>query len=418
MVFVACGLNHKTAPLNIREKFAIASENSDQLLHNFSASLNINEVAILSTCNRTEIYCSTDNPDKIIPWVANTHQIPNSSIIPYFYTHCEKAGIRHLLRVGSGLDSMMLGEPQILGQIKQAYNLALEAGTIGSQLDSVFQYIFQTCKKIRNLSDIGKNPTSISYAASQLVGQIFNNFANLNVFLIGSGETATLVAKYLQEAGVKKFMVTNRSQDKADILSKKLSGRSIPILDIAAHLSEADVIISATSCPLPFISKSMVESALLKRNSKPMFFLDLAVPRDIEQDIIKLGDAVHLYNIDDLQNVTANGLQAREKAAKKAENLIDKELSSYIDWQSNKKTDQIISNYHAYMQRISNLELLRATNKLSKGECPYLVLSEFRHRLTNKLTHIPKVGLRQLANTNQDKLQNLINHFSNKKELT
>lgn len=412
MVFIACGLNHKTAPLYVREKFALSAKNSNQLLHSFTDTLNIDEAAILFTCNRTEIYCNADDSSKIIPWISDTQNLPIESITPYFYTHHENAGIKHLLRVGSGLDSMMLGEPQILGQIKKAYNLASEAGTIGSHLNSIFQFTFKMCKKIRTNSGIGKNPISIAYAAAQLVNKTFNNFSNLNVFLIGSGETSTLVAKYLQDAGVKKFMVTNRSYDKAEQLAQKLSGKNISILDIAEHLAEADIVISATSCPLPFISKSMVANALKKRAHKNMLFLDLAVPRDIEEDVAEI-PSVSLYNIDDLQNVTEDGLNQRSKAALAAEKLINQEIDRYIAWHKLREADQVIGNYQNHMQKLSSLELQRATNKIAKGQCPYEVLTEFSHRLTNKLTHIPKVGLRQIATENQAKLQELINYFSN-----
>jgi glutamyl-tRNA reductase len=413
MVFIACGLNHKTAPLHIREKFALSADNNNQLLHSITSSLGINEAIILSTCNRTEIYCDTDEPDKIIPWIANVQQLAIESITPYFYTHCEDEGIKHLLRVAIGLDSMMLGEPQILGQIKQAYNLALEAGTIGSHLNSLFQYVFRACKKIRNDSGIGKNATSVAYAAAQLVGQIFKDYQNLNVFLIGSGETSSLVAKYLHQAGVKNFMVTNRTDDKAQKLSEKISGKNIPIVDIALHLSEADVIISATNCPLPFISKCMVEKALKDRQNKPMFFLDLAVPRDIEPEVSGLENA-HLYNIDDLESVTEKGLNERQNAAVDAENLINHEVESYLNWNQKRETNQVITGYQDHMQKLSAIELERATTKISKGQCPYEVLTEFSRRLTNKLTHIPKVGLRQIANDDRERLQELVSHFSTK----
>ncbi|MDF1758400.1 MAG: glutamyl-tRNA reductase [Legionellaceae bacterium] len=410
MVFVACGLNYKTAPLDIREKFAMSADDSSQLLHDFTNSLDIDEAAILFTCNRTEIYCHTDNPNKIIPWVSDTQKIATESIRPYFYTHQENEGIKHLMRVGSGLDSMMLGEPQILGQIKQAYSLANEAGTIGGLLDPIFQYTFQACKKIRNSSGVGKNPISIAYAASQLVGQIFNDYKKLNVFLIGSGETSTLVSKYLQEAGVKNFMITNRTNESAELLANKVSGKIVPILDMAEHLSKADVIISATSCPLPFISKAMVEKALRERNNSPMFFLDLALPRDIEPNITEL-DEVHLYNIDDLQSVTEQGLDERRKAALNAERLINQEVENYISWFKSREANQVISDYEDYMQKLSILELQRATSKLTQGQCPHEVLNEFNRRLTNKLTHMPKVGLRQIAVDNQEWLQDFVTRF-------
>ncbi len=413
MVFVVCGLNHKTAPLNIREKFALAASNDSNILHRFTDDLDVDEAAVLFTCNRTEIYCNTTDPKIIIPWISTEKDIPINEASSYFYSHTEESAIKHLLRVGSGLDSMMLGEPQILGQIKKAYSLASQAGTIGSNLDSIFQYVFQACKKIRSTSGIGKNPISIAYAAAQLVGNFFQNYANLNVFIIGSGDTSALVAKYLYQSGVRKFIVTSRTQEKAEILSAELQGKTVPIINFSEHLANADVIISATSCPLPFINKDMINNALVKRNNKPMFLLDLAVPRDIEADVTTIPN-VYLYNIDNLQDVVASSIHERQKAAVLAEDMIEKEINNYINWNNTKQASHVIHGYQQHMQKLSHLELQRALNKISNGKCPYEVLNEFGRRLTNKLTHFPKIGLRQIAADNQNSLQELINYFSKK----
>lgn len=413
MVFVACGLNHKTAPLGVRERFALGASNDSSILHRFTEDLDIDEAAVLFTCNRTEIYCNTKDPEIIIPWISAEKDISINEVAPYFYSHTEEAGIKHLMRVGAGLDSMMLGEPQILGQIKRAYSDANQAGTIGNDLDSIFQYIFQACKKIRSTSGVGKNPISIAYAAAQLVGQMFANYADLNVFIIGSGDTSGLVAKYLHQSGTRNFMVTSRTQEKAERLAKELQGKTIPILNFSEHLAKADVVISATSCPLPFINKSMVSKALSMRGGKPMFFLDLAVPRDIESDITSTAN-VHLYNIDDLQNVVASGINERQKAAIVAEEMVNNEVSNYINWSNTKQANHVIHGYQQHMQQLSELELQRAMNKIANGKCPYEVLNEFSRRLTNKLTHFPKIGLRQIAAENQDSLQELINYFSKK----
>lgn len=416
MVFVTCGLNHKTAPLNIREKFALHANNHSNILHRFTDDLDVDEAAVLFTCNRTEIYCSTDAPQIIIPWICAEKNIPIHEAEPYFYSHTEEKAIKHLLRVGSGLDSMMLGEPQILGQIKDSYSFASQSGTIGSNLDSIFQYIFQSCKKIRTNSGIGKNPISIAYAAAQLVGQVLQDYSKLSVFIIGSGDTSALVAKYLYEAGVRKFIVTSRTQEKAQILANELQGATVPILNFSEHLARADVVITATSCPLPFINKEMINNALDKRKQKPMFLLDLAVPRDIEADVTSTSH-VHLYNIDNLQNVIAENINARQKAAILAEEMVEKEVMNYIHWNNTKQANHVIHGYQQHMQELSNIELQRALNKISNGKCPHDVLNEFSRRLTNKLTHFPKIGLRQIAADNQRSLQELINYFSKKSQI-
>ncbi len=410
MVFVACGLNHKTAPLEVREKVAPSVERQDALLHSLANLSAVNEAAILSTCNRTEIYCDTDAPDQLAPWLAHEHQISPELLTPYFYMHPEHHGVRHTLRVASGLDSMMLGEPQILGQMKQAYQQAYQAGTIKNNLQHLFQYVFSATKRVRNQSGIGKNPISIAYAAVQLIGKIFTDYKSLNVFIIGSGETASLVAKYLQKEGVKRFMIASRTHDHAQQLATTLAGESVAIGDIPHHLSKADVVISATTCPLPFINKSLVEYALSQRAFSPMFFLDLAVPRDIEANVSEL-EAVHVYNIDDLQTVTGKGMHERQTAAVQAEQLIEAELDNYIRLHRSLKAKGIIRDYRNQMQNIAQLELQRAMQKLSAGKCQYSVLTEFSERLVNKLTHSPTVGLRNAAWDNREELLDLAQYL-------
>ena len=413
MVFVACGLNHKTAPLHIREKFALSTDNNTGLLHRFTDSLNITEAAILSTCNRTEIYCDIADKSKIMPWISKEQNLNLDTILPYFYIHQEEYGIKHMLRVASGLDSMMLGEPQILGQIKNAYHLAQKAGTIGNNLNPIFQYIFKTSKKIRNNSKIGENPTSVAFAATQLIASIFNKFENLNVFLIGSGDTSALVAKYLQELGVINFMIANRTTEKAQYLAHKTHGQTIAITEIASNLAKADIIVCATSCPIPFINKAMVENALNERHQKPMFFLDLAVPRDIEANVCEIENA-YLYNIDDLQIVTEKGLALRQQAALSAEDMIREEINKYSIQRKIDLANHAINTFEKYSKNISDIELNRAIKKITSGQCPYQILSELNHRLTKKLTHIPKLGLRKIASHDSEYLNDLVNYFSKK----
>ena len=413
MVYVACGLNHKTAPLNVREQIVMPVEMQDTLLSSLANSPLVNEAAILSTCNRTEIYCDTDDPAGIAPWLTREHQLAPESLTPYFYMHRGHQGIRHTLRVASGLDSMMLGEPQILGQMKQAYHQACRVGTIKGNLRHVFQYVFSASKRIRNQSGVGRNPVSIAYAAVQLIGQIFTDYTPLKVFIIGSGETASLVAKYLQKEGVTRFMVASRTHEHAASLAKTLAGENISISEIPQYLSQADVVISATTCPLPFINKGLVEHALHQRNSLPMFFLDLSVPRDIEPNVAEL-DAVHLYNIDDLKSVIGKGMLERQTAAVHAEQLIDSELNNYIRLHRSLKAKDVICDYRHQMQHLTQQELKRAQLKLSAGKCQFSVLEEFSERLFNKLIHTPTIGLRHAALDNRQELLDLAQYLLDK----
>lgn len=412
MVFVACGLNHKTAPISVREKVALSPSNQNSLLNSLLSLPEVNEATILSTCNRTEIYCDTQDPRILAPWLAAEHQLTFESLSPYLYLHKGRQGIHHALRVASGLDSMMIGEPQILGQLKQAYQHANQLGTIKTQLRPIFEYIFSASKRIRTQSGIGTNPVSIAYAAVQIIGQFFSEYASLNVLLIGSGETASLVAKYLHQHGVRQFIIANRTPEHANKLNRMYGGKTIAISNLAQYLPQADVVITATTCPIPFINKSLVEHTLAQRNHAPMFFLDLAVPRDIETDVSKL-DHVHLFNIDDLQNTIKKGMEERRLAALHAERLIEQELNSYLHKQRALKAKKVICDYRTQMHDLAQKELQRALKKLTSGQCQQTTLNEFSERLVNKLTHNPTTGLKKIAREGHDDLFTLAQYLFN-----
>lgn len=411
-MFVACGLNHKTAPLSVREKIALPMAMQDTLLNKLVNLPAVYEAAILSTCNRTEIYCDTDDPDTIIPWIAQEHHLNAETIKPYFYMHKGNSGLRHMLRVASGLDSMMVGEPQILGQMKQTYQEACRVGTVKNNLRDVFQYVFSASKRVRHLSGIGNNPVSIAYAAVQLVSRLFPDDTSLNIFLIGSGETASLVAKYLHQKGIHRFMIASRTRENAQKLAETFTGETIAIADIHHHLAKADVVISATACPLPFISQSLVEHALIQRQNAHMVFLDLAVPRDIEADVGELENA-HLYNIDDLQIMIEQGMNERRTKAVHAEQLIESELDNYIRKNRSLRANHAICDYRNQMQTLAQNELKRAMQQLSAGQCQFNVLSEFSERLINKITHMPTIGLRRAAQDNREGLLELTHYLFN-----
>lgn len=410
MTFVAFGLNHKTAPLEIREKFAVSAMQQNSLLPRLMDMTSIREATILHTCNRTEFYCDTDAPEQLIPWLANEHNVLPQDYAPYFYLHRDFEGMRHTLRVASGLDSMMLGEPQILGQMKQAYQQAYRAGAVKTNLRHFFEYVFSASKRIRNRSGIGNTPVSVAYAGVRLISQVFTDFEPLKVFLIGSGETAELVATYLHKAGVKQFFVASRTQENAQQLASNFSAKALTIGDIPQYLSQADIVVSATACPLPFISKSLVEHALQNRRNAPMFFLDLAVPRDIEANVAEL-PAVSLYNIDDLQNLSDAGMEERRFAAIEAEQLVECELDNYIRQHRSLRANNTICNYRDHMQQIAQNELQRALDKLHTADCQQSVLTEFCNRLVNKLLHHPTTALRKVATDNREDLFDFVHYL-------
>ena len=405
MVFVASGLNHKTAPITLREKMALLSTPDNTPLDRLLRLPFVHEAVILSTCNRTEIYCETDSPDLLIPWLAEESNQSIATILPHIYQHKDDDAIRHLLRVASGLDSMMLGEPQILGQLKQAFREADDKKHIKSQLSQVFPFVFSASKRIRTQSGIGNNPISIASAAARLIGQFFPDYKPLEIFIIGSGETAALVAKYLYQYGVRNFTIASRTRENADKLALQWHAESLSITEIPAQLPKADVIISATACPLPFIDKAMVEQALKTNPNKTMFFLDLAVPRDITPEVAEL-ESVHLYNIDDLHITIEKGLDERRTAAIRAEALIQPELESYMRAHRTRRAQHVICDYRNKMQGLAKQELDRATKKINSGQCEQAVLREFAERLTNKLTHQTTAGLRlAAADDRQDLLE-------------
>lgn len=412
MVFVACGLNHKTAPIDMREKVASSSATQDSLLHSLLSLPEVSEAFILSTCNRTELYCDTEAPQQLAHWMAKEHKLELDCLTPYLYLHQGQEGIKHALQVATGLDSMMIGEPQILGQMKKSYQHACSLGAIQTQLRPIFEYIFSAAKRVRTLSGVGNNPVSVAYAAVQLIGQLFSDYQSLKVLLIGSGETASLVAKYLHQQGVKQFMIASRSLNNAEVLADTFNGKTIPIDEIAQYMPVADVVVSATTCPIPFINKTLVTDALLQRKHAPMFFLDLAVPRDIEADIKELAQ-VHLYNIDDLQIMIEKGMEERRHAAKHAEQLIEEEMNLYQNKHRSLKANQVICNYRQHMQDLAQKELQRALKKLSAGQCQNLVLNEFSERLMNKLMHNPTAGLRQIAGDGREDLFTLAQYLFN-----
>lgn len=409
MAFFACGINHKTAPLSVREKIA---QHSDVRQKSLLQSADIHEVITLSTCNRTEIYCEAHDSNVVLHEFAKQHDIEHHTLKSYFYCYEGYEAIRHVLRVASGIDSMMIGEPQILGQMKRAYLEAEEQGRAKRHLRLIFQYIFSASKRIRHQSGIGHNPISVASAAARLIGTLFPDFSKLNALIIGTGEMAALVTKYLQQQGVSSFSVASRTLESATLLAQKLNAPSLTISDIPNHLAQADVIISATACPLPFIDKAMVQHALSTRHHKPMVFLDLAVPRDVEANVSEL-DGVRLFNIDDLHQAIENGMNERHKAAVLAEELVDSELDAFIRWDRSQLANDVICDYRSQMQGLAQHELQRATQKLTRGQCQYSVLAEFCDRLVNKLTHMPTVGLRQAASDNRNELLELAQYLFN-----
>jgi len=394
MTFVACGINHKTAPIEIREKITPSPEKQDDLLLDLVRQPTVQGAMLLTTCNRTEIYCDTEEASYLLPWLASHHSLTQQELANHLYLYPANEGIRHTMRVACGLDSMVLGEPQIFGQMKQAYHRACRAGTMNDPLHQAFRYIFNASKKVRSQTTIGNHPVSIAFTAVHLIRKMFDDLNSAHVLLIGSGDTASLVARYLKDQGTRHFYVASRNLENAQKLAEPFNGKSLTISDIPHYVNKADIVISATNCPLPFIGKEIILHAMKKRFEKPLFLLDLAVPRDMESDVGTL-DNVHLYNIDDLESIANEGIDERRQAAFAAEKMIECELENYLRKQRGLQAKKAICHYRHHMKSLSCTELQRAQKLLSKGGQPQEVLEEMSRRLINKILHQPSLRLRK-----------------------
>ena len=403
MTLLALGLNHKTAPVDIREKVAFTPEKLPlalQELHTIT-----NEVAILSTCNRTELYCGVegDDPRKVREWFSAFHELNAADVEPYFYAHPDKHAVRHILRVASGLDSLVLGEPQILGQMKQAYSNANQAGTIGQLLNRLFQHTFSVAKQVRTDTAIGASPVSVAFAAVSLSKQIFSDLSSHTALLIGAGETIELVARHLHESGIGRIIVANRTVEKAHNLASEFGGYAIALSEIPDHLAEADVVISSTASQLPILGKGAVESALKKRKHRPMLLVDIAVPRDIESQVSELED-VFLYTVDDLQEIIQEGLRSRQEAAQQAEEIIDTQVTHFMNWLRSLGAVDTIRDYRKSAEQIRDEVLQQAVRQLQAGKQADMVITELARQLTNKLVHTPCARMKQAGYDGQAEL--------------
>jgi len=396
MALVAFGINHKTAPVDIRERVSFSPERLKDACQELVAIPDVSEVAILSTCNRTELYCCVNDPeDQVIEkWFSGYHHLSGEDISPYIYKYPNKDAVRHLLRVASGLDSLVLGEPQILGQVKTAYKDANNAGTVGTVLNKLCQHTFKVAKQVRTDTAIGESAVSVAYAAVSLARQIFSNFENHTALLIGAGETIELAARHLKESNIGNLIVANRTVERAQALVEEVGGTAISLPQIPENLHKADIIISSTASPLPILGKGSVESAIKIRKRRPMLMVDIAVPRDIESEVGDMAD-VYLYTVDDLKEIIEEGLRTRREAAEQAEDIIDSQVSDFMGWLRSQSSVNVIQNYRSAVAQIKEDELDKAIQALKNGRDPEEVLTRFANSLTNKISHAPTTKIRQ-----------------------
>lgn len=397
MTLLAFGINHTTAPLALRERVAFAPENLQSALQEACAQAGLTEVAILSTCNRTEIYASSESDAQAIQqWLVAHTAIEAADLANSYYCYEDHNAVRHMMKVAGGLDSLVLGEPQILGQMKSAFAVAKEAGTLGAELHATFQQVFNVAKRVRTETAIGENPVSVAYAAVSLAQQIFSNLKQDTALLIGAGETIELVARHLVEQGIKHIIVANRTLDRAQRLAREFNGEAILLADIPEHLQRADIVISSTASQLPLLGKGAVESALKKRKHKPMFMLDIAVPRDIEEQVGELDD-VYLYTVDDLHAVIDENKKSRVAAADQAEDIISEGVEQFLRHQRALTAVGTVKAYRQKAEQLRDMELQKALRSLQSGANAEQVLQQFARNLTNKLIHSPTTVLKEAS---------------------
>jgi glutamyl-tRNA reductase len=410
MTLFVFGINHTTAPVDVREKLAFAPEITAPALQQLVSQTDISEAAILSTCNRTEVYgrlttycAQADEPHLMIAqWVSDFHHVALDQGQHHSYFKEADQAVKHMMRVASGLDSMVLGEPQILGQLKSSFSVARQEKTATSHLIRMFQSAFNMAKYVRTHTAIGENPVSVAFAAVSMARQIFARLEDQTALLIGAGNTIELVARHLSDAGVKKIIVANRTLARAQELAHEFNAQAVLLADIPDHLASADIVISSTASQLPILGKGAVERALKLRKHKVMFMVDIAVPRDIEAEVGELDD-VYLYTVDDLKDVIDEGMRSRQEAAKAAELMIEQGLVTYLEYERSLDAVGTIRDYRQRMEAVRDDELERAMVLLSKGEDPQLVMQRLARGLTNKMMHAPTVQLKKASALGDDK---------------
>lgn len=409
MTLIVFGINHKTAPVDIREKVAFSPDSLVDALESLGKTHGVDESVIVSTCNRTEIYVKGENQESevIAQWLSQFHGVDDSALKQNSYAYKDSQAITHIMRVASGLDSLILGEPQILGQVKQAFVDAKNSGSVNATFEKLFQQTFSVAKRVRSETEIGANAVSVAFAAVQLAKHIFSSLEKSKVLLIGAGETIELVARHLQEQNVQQITVANRTLAKAQQVAEPLNGEVLTLAQIPTHLHDADIVISSTASQLPILGKGMVERAIKDRRHKPIFLVDLAVPRDIEGEVSELEDAF-LYTVDDLQHIVEQNLASRQNAAMEAEKIIAQQVQHYLDWSQAQSSIDVLKEFRQQSEQQRNKLQTRALNQLAEGKDAEQVIIELANKLTNGLMHAPTRALKLAAQKQDDEALELL----------
>jgi glutamyl-tRNA reductase len=398
------GLNHNTAPVEIREQVVFAGDEIAHALQHVRELDGVDEAVLLSTCNRTEFYVMADDAGRkrLQAWLHDAHNLDPSFADTLFELDDDEA-LRHIFRVACGLDSMVLGEPQILGQLKDAYREAQDTGTAGKQLSRLFQHTFSVAKKVRTDTEIGSSPVSVAYAAVTLAQQFFSDFAKHTALLVGAGVTVELVAKHLKRKNIGRLFVANRNFERARGLATQFGGFALPLSELEGTLPEADILISSTASPEAVVTLAQVEAAIKARRRKPMFSVDIAVPRDIEAEVSNLRD-VYLYTIDDLNKVVIEGQGNREAAALDANRILDDEISRYLSIERAKQVAPLITALRENANLLRADVLAQAQRRIAQGADSSEVLEYATAALMKKMLHSPSVRLREAGEASDEEL--------------
>ncbi len=407
MSVITLGLSHHTAPVEARGRLAFTDAEIPAALARLMALAGVREAAILSTCNRTEIVTVSEIDDaaSLKDWWRQERQVELALIEQHSFVHCDQLAVLHSLRVAAGLDSLVLGEPQILGQMKQAYAVALGEKTLGPVLTRLFQHTFAVAKKVRTDTEIGAHPVSAAYAAVQIAKRIFSDFSKQTALLIGAGETIRLFARHLSGQGIGRLIVANRSMENAERLARELGAFAISLDDLPAYLPEADLVVSSTAARNLIVSRSLMETALARRRRKPVFLIDLAVPPDLDPKIRELSDC-YLYTVDDLKSVISENLKARGVAAEQAEAMLIDHAGEFSRWMESRDAAPTIRALRQQALGHRDEVLDKARRKLAAGESPETVMQFVADTIANKLLHAPSAALKRADAVEQALLLN------------
>jgi len=414
------GINHKTAPISVREKVAFAPDKIVAALVNLRNEVELEEVVIISTCNRMEVVYKGGSKPNVANWLAKHHQMSVQEIDTHSYSHSGREAVSHLMSVASGLDSMVLGEPQILGQVKDAFGYANNAGCVDQYLNRLFQQTFTLAKQVRTNTQIGESAVSIAYAAVTLSKRIFSDFERMNALFIGAGDTIELAAKHLVRQGVTNINVANRTVERAEVLASKFGGTAHSLSALSDLVEHADIIISSTASPVPIIGKGLMEKAMIARKFRAVFMVDLAVPRDIEAEVSKLNN-VYLYTVDDMQGVIQENLKVREEAAREAKEIVQLHTEKYLTWLKSLSSVSMLKEFRTQMDEIKVDEIKRAIAKLEPKDAAdnqqtEKIIEELANRLAQKFMHQPSKEIRRAGENNDAKtLETLANTFDLKR---